>query len=74
MKENDRLERLYQQTILSLEKNQMEKMEIQKKISDPKIKAMDVHKLSTAIKNFAQTIDYEIKTLKTLSLVLEKNE
>ena len=74
MNENNRLERLYQQTLLSMEKNQMEKMEIQKKISDTKIKATDVHKLSAAIKNITQTIDYEIKTLKSLSVVLDKDE
>ena len=55
---------------MSLEKNQTEKMEIQKSLSDPKIKATDVNKLTAAIKNLTQTIDYEIKTLKTLAVII----
>ena len=74
MKERERLQRLYQQTLLSLEKNQIEKMSMQQKLSDPKIKAADVHKLATALKHLAQTIDYEIKTLKNLAVVIEPEE
>jgi len=74
MKEKEKLERLYQQTLMSLEKNQQEKMVIQKNLSNPKIKAGDVHKLATALKHLAQTIDYEIKTLKNLAIVIQPAE
>ena len=45
-------------------------MEIQKSLSEPGIKAADVNKLTAAIKNLTQTIDYEIKTLKTLAVII----
>jgi hypothetical protein len=72
--EKNRIDTLYQQSILSLEKNRARVADLQNKMAEPDLTPTDMNKISGAVRNMTQSIQADIKILESLAKVLSALE